>query len=105
MPLMPQKLDFINPFDFKILWNDSHESVYHSRNVRLECPCAKCVNEFTREKMLDPDSIAMDVHPIKLDYVGRYALLIKWSDSHDTGYYTFDHLRTLCECEHCKKPA
>jgi len=101
MTLIPQKIDFINPFDFRILWNDGHEGFYQSKPLRVECPCAKCVNEFTRERILDPQTIDKDVHPVKMDYVGKYALLIHWSDKHDTGYYTFENLRRLCRCPQC----
>jgi DUF971 family protein len=29
--------------------------------------------------------------------VGRYAYKIVWSDGHDTGIFTLEHLRALCE--------
>jgi DUF971 family protein len=37
------------------------------------------------------------VRPIRVQGVGRYALQIAWSDGHDTGIYTFEHLRELHE--------
>jgi DUF971 family protein len=33
--------------------------------------------------------------------VGYYAYTIAWSDGHNTGIYTFDLLRSLCECPQC----
>jgi DUF971 family protein len=101
--LKPQKIEFINPFDFRIVWSDGHESIYQSYSLRLECPCATCVHEFTKEKLLKPENISKDVHPVAFHYVGKYALLIKWDNGHDTGYYTFDHLRSLCRCQVCTK--
>ena len=102
MPLIPQKIDFINPFDFRIVWSDAHESIYRGYPLRLECPCATCVHEFTREKLLNPENIPTDVHPKGFEYIGRYALMIQWSDGHSTGYYTFPHLRAMCGCAQCK---
>ena len=34
--------------------------------------------------------------------VGRYAYKIVWSDGHDTGIYTLEHLRSLCQCPQCQ---
>jgi hypothetical protein len=33
--------------------------------------------------------------------VGNYALSFAWSDGHQTGIYTFGHLRDLCPCPQC----
>jgi DUF971 family protein len=34
--------------------------------------------------------------------VGNYAYKIIWNDGHDTGIYTLENLRALCECASCK---
>ncbi len=34
--------------------------------------------------------------------VGSYALQIKWNDGHQSGIYSFDHLRSVCPCEECR---
>jgi DUF971 family protein len=34
--------------------------------------------------------------------MGYYAYKIVWSDGHDTGLYTMENLRALCECEQCR---
>ena len=33
--------------------------------------------------------------------VGNYALQLIWGDGHQTGIYTFDYLREICECKEC----
>ena len=33
--------------------------------------------------------------------VGRYAVQLFWSDGHNTGIYSFDHLRDICPCAEC----
>ncbi len=86
-----------------VVWNDGHHSLIPVRSIRLQCRCANCVDEWTREQLFDPSKIASDIKPVKMDTVGRYALRIQWSDGHDSGIYTFDLMRSLCECPECKK--
>ena len=59
-------------------------------------------NEWTRKKRIKEEMVPQDVRPKKIDQVGRYALNISWADGHDTGIYTFELLRSLCECQLCK---
>ena len=54
-------------------------------------------NQLTGEGRLDADGVPDDVHPTKIESVGRYALQIHWSDGHSTGIYPFRRLRELAE--------
>ncbi|PIQ83473.1 MAG: hypothetical protein COV75_07480 [Candidatus Omnitrophica bacterium CG11_big_fil_rev_8_21_14_0_20_63_9] len=94
----PREITRAGEHDVKIIWQDGHESVYPARALRLACPCAGCVDEMTGVVRLIDTSISHDVHPVKIDLVGRYAISITWSDSHRTGIYSFDLLRKLCSC-------
>ncbi len=78
-----------------VSWNDGSRSQYEVRDLRLSCPCAACVNEWTGEKMLRPAQVSEGVRPVRLFSVGRYALGINWSDGHTTGIYSYDYLRRL----------
>jgi DUF971 family protein len=78
-----------------IAWADDAQASYAPRALRLACPCAGCVDEMTGLPILDPDAVSGDVHPTRIDYVGRYALRFLWSDGHSTGIYPFDYLRSL----------
>ena len=78
-----------------ISWADEERSTYAPRALRLACPCAGCIDEMTGRAILDPAAVGADVHPTKIDYVGRYALRFHWSDGHSTGIYPFDYLRSL----------
>jgi DUF971 family protein len=40
-----------------------------------------------------------------IQVVGRYALQLFWRDGHDTGIYSFELLRSLCECSECSPRA
>lgn len=101
--LAPLELRQMGPTMLGIIWNDSHQSIYSVRKLRLECRCANCVDEWTREKILKDESVPADVKPIKIDSVGRYALQIAWSDGHSSGIYPYDAIRRMCECPTCKK--
>ena len=100
--IVPLEIGRSGAADVKILWHDRHESVYPARALRLACPCAGCVDEVTGEKRLVDGSVPVDVHPLNIQVVGRYAVAIRWSDGHDTGIYTFERLRQQCSCESCK---
>jgi len=86
----------------EIRWGDGHVSVYEPRHLRLNCPCAGCVDEMTGRRTLTPGMVPEGVYPTAIHYVGRYALQFVWSDGHDTGYFTFQTLRDLCPCEECQ---
>ncbi len=96
----PVEIGRANQHDVKIRWQDGQESVYPARELRLQCPCAGCVDEVTGQKRLIINQIPQDVHPLKIDLVGRYAISITWSDGHNTGIYAFDRLRNMGTSAH-----
>jgi DUF971 family protein len=76
-------------------WSDGKRTVAGWRDLRLHCPCASCVDEWTGKKLLNEKEIPSSIFPRRLDAVGRYAVRIVWSDGHDTGIYSYDYLRRL----------
>lgn len=84
-----------------ITWAQDHVGVYPARDLRLACPCAGCVEEMSGRPLLDPDAVPTDVKPLTVQLVGGYAMRITWSDGHDTGIYTWEHLAGLCPCPRC----
>ena len=93
--ITPSEIRQSGPRELLIRWGDGAESSFAVRALRLACACAQCVDEWTGEYRLDPKSVPEDVHPERIDSVGRYAIRIRWSDGHDTGIYSFDRLREL----------
>ena len=81
----------------RITWADGRICDYQAANLRRACPCAQCVNEWTGQRTLQPESIADEVEINDLSIVGRYALNFRWSDNHETGIYSFQYLRDLCD--------
>jgi DUF971 family protein len=92
-----------------IEWNDGHRSIYSWRHLRDQCPCAGCREEKT--KVADPFRILSaselaprpPLAPVSMEPAGSYAYKIAWNDGHDTGIFTLEHLRGLCQCAECVK--
>jgi DUF971 family protein len=85
-----------------IEWSDGHKSPYDAKYLRVNCGCAECVEEWTNRKLLDPATVAADIHAEDHLMVGRYAVQFLWSDAHFTGIYPFEMLRLLCQCDECR---
>jgi DUF971 family protein len=105
-PLMPVALGKEGDDRLVIQWNDGHRAVYFWTYLRKECPCAGCREE--RQKPPDPfhvlkPSELAPLKPLRIEPVGRYAYKITWSDGHDSGIFTLEHLRALCQCPECSK--
>jgi ATP-binding protein involved in chromosome partitioning len=91
----PTAIEQAGPDALRIRWADGVESLYPVRELRLACRCAHCIEEMTGRPLLDASQVPADVRPVRIQSVGRYALQFAWSDGHDTGIYTFEHLREL----------
>jgi DUF971 family protein len=95
----PESIDVTAEQALRIRWPDGADVTVPAFVLRDACPCAGCVEEGTGRKILDPASIPADVRPGLIEAVGNYALKIHWSDGHDTGIYTWAHLRALSGLE------
>ena len=91
----PASITRANEHDVKIVWKDGTEVVYPARRLRLECPCAVCVDELTGVRRLQESMVPEDVHPAGIDPVGHYAIQFHFSDGHSTGIYTWEKLAVL----------
>lgn len=83
--------------EISINWSDEVLTKYDAATLRRACPCAGCINEWTGEKTLKPESVAEDLSFSSIAIVGRYALNFNFSDGHDTGIFSFNYLRQLAE--------
>jgi len=109
---MTQDIEYIEPVEIElkreqgqllVSWSDGHQGRNTFVTLRWNCPCAGCRGEMGVPgrldflKILGPDEAKMET----LEAVGLYALRPIWKDGHNTGLYTYEHLRDLCECEQC----
>ena len=99
----PKDIRQIDPTTLGISWTDGHEAVYSVRKIRQNCPCANCIDEWSGEKRLDPDSIPETIRPTNLKSVGLYAMQFFWNDGHEAGLYSHELMRSLCDCDECRK--
>lgn len=100
----PTAIQQKGPRTLGIRWADGVETDLDVRALRLACGCARCVDEWSGEGQLDPASVPEDVHPLRIEGVGRYAIQIDWSDGHTSGIYPFRRLRALGEAARTAEP-
>lgn len=79
----------------EIVWTEDETSRIPFRLVRQSCRCAACVDEFTGRQVLDKESVPETISAEEVSLTGNYALKIRWSDTHDSGLFTWDHLRSI----------
>ena len=107
----PEHIAISKSKGLKIDWNDGHRSEYTVAYLRDECPCASCTGAHGTEPQKSTYSTPEPPNPFKMyaptlkmnsvEEVGHYAIRIQWSDGHNTGIYSFDHLRNICPCQVC----
>jgi DUF971 family protein len=90
-----RELSQISGRELAIEWTDGRRDIFDVVALRRACPCANCIDEWTGEKRLKPESIPDTLRPIKIESVGSYAMQIWFADGHNTGIYTFSLLRNL----------
>jgi DUF971 family protein len=81
----------------EIVWAEEDVSRLPFRLVRQSCRCAACVDEFTGRQVLNKDSVSEMISAEEFSLTGNYALKIRWSDTHDSGLFTWDHLRSISD--------
>lgn len=91
----PRSVDLVDPHRLRIAWKDGVVQDLSARNLRLACPCAGCVEEWTGKKLLEEAKVPHDIRLVAVDLVGRYALSFRWSDGHATGIFAWPMLREL----------
>jgi len=107
----PEHIAISKSKGIKIDWRDGHHSEYSLEYLRDECPCATCTGahgtEPQKTNYSKPDANPFQMYKPTLKMsniseVGAYAFQIEWNDGHSAGIYSYDHLRTICDCSVCK---
>lgn len=96
-PAAPQELAVAASGAVQVKWRDGAEQVIPAHTLRSECPCASCVDEFSGEKLLQPEQISTDIVVASTANIGRYAVRFDFSDGHNTGIYEFARLRAIAD--------
>lgn len=98
-----------------IEWKDGHRSAWTFAWLRNSCPCATCNEERTQTgrplgagKPSPGGPLVMyqaPPRPVEVTPVGKYAIRFKWNDGHESGIYSWEYLRRVCQCTLCRSSA
>ena len=83
----------------RVEWPEGGESVIFNKPLRAACKCARCIDEYTGQELLDINTIPDDIKIEAFQPLGHYAIAISWSDGHSTGIYSWEHMRQLAEAQ------
>ncbi len=97
-----------------IKWSDGSESFFSGHFLRLNCPCATCLETrgasshdspltaksqpapVGRARLLTVEKdISESLKLLEISGVGNYAIGLSWADGHSTGIYSFSYLEKL----------
>jgi len=109
----PEHIAISKSKGIQIDWKDGHHSQYALAYLRDQCPCATCTGAHgTAPEKSDYSAAAPAGNPFQMfkptlkmlnvEAVGHYAIKIDWSDGHNTGIYSYEHLRKICPCVECR---
>ena len=96
----PTNLSLNELGELVIDWSSSGKRTYLVTELRDNCPCATC-REKRKEEPTSPLLPVLSIEetqPLKIASmrpVGSYAYSIAFSDGHDSGIYTLEHLLQL----------
>ncbi|MDH3346155.1 MAG: P-loop NTPase [Kiritimatiellaceae bacterium] len=77
-------------------WLDGKKTVSVPNDVlRKSCACALCIDEMSRRPILDPASVPNDIHAVKIETIGNYAIAVDWSDGHNSGFFPYKTIQEL----------
>ena len=78
-----------------VSWEDGTVDRVANRELRANCRCARCIDEFSGDQLLEVGRIPADIHAEEVRVVGNYALAVTWSDGHSTGLYPYRTIKSL----------
>lgn len=84
----------------EIDWADGHTGIYPHEVLRGYCPCAGCQGHTGSRRFIQPES-DRQVELEGIEPIGNYAVSLNWFDGHSTGLYSYEYLRSLCQCASC----
>lgn len=92
---------FKSPHELCLGWSDGVESYIDLVKLRNNCPCAQCEGEpdvlGRVDKPMKPDfaNVTATFDLQEVEFMGGYALKLRWRDGHNTGLYPYALLRSL----------
>ncbi len=77
----------------EITWRDGHSTRFTGAWLRWVCPCAQCRGHAPGQVEPPRFEDVRDVRLLGAAGVGAYAIRFDFSDGHDGGIYSWEHLR------------
>jgi ATP-binding protein involved in chromosome partitioning len=96
---VPVALDRRDGRTLVVHWQDGQDQRIDVRDLRLACRCAACVDEMSGRAVLAPATVPLNIEPTRIWSLGNYAIGVSFSDGHQSGIYTFGHLRGMAAAE------
>ncbi|MBI2521037.1 MAG: P-loop NTPase [Bdellovibrio sp.] len=84
-----------NGTSISVLWKDGSKSEVDAYSLRIQCPCAACVDEYTGTKILKTETVPLTIRIEHYNIVGRYGLSVRFSDGHGTGIYKLSNIKQM----------
>lgn len=104
MNTTPTKISLPTNDALRVEWNDGLSADISVAKLREQCPCATCREKRTAGATQTPGLLPVldpsEAQPTRIEGmrpVGNYAYSIRFNDGHDTGIYTLEFLREICE--------
>ena len=82
-------------FTFTLRWSDGLSQDFRLSDLQKNCPCARCIDETTGERRIDPQTVDENVRAVVIQNVGRYGLKIQFTSGCSLGIYSFERLRNV----------
>ncbi len=83
----------LTPDHVSVIWEDGKAKDITNLELRDNCKCALCVDEYSGKKTLKTEDIPKDIHGEKSVQLGNYAVSIQWSDGHTSSIYPYSSLK------------
>ena len=88
-----------NIITYHLKFSDGYEFNITSKELRDNCPCASCKGEevlLHKYEPLNRKPVTSSGYELERAVpVGNYAIQLFWKDGHDTGIYTWEHLKKI----------
>jgi len=82
----PEQIELRQTGEVVVTWHDAKTSSYNPYTLRINCPCASCVDENSGRRTLDPKRVPLDIKVASFDMIGRYAVALHFSDGTQPGF-------------------
>lgn len=86
---------FVGGRGIVVTTGDGQEHVIAAAALRRACRCAGCVEEFSGQPLLAPESVPETITPKTIQPMGNYAVAVAWSDGHTSSVYPYDAILKL----------